>query len=210
MQLTGIVGVAIAFIIPALLQVSEMGRKGGCVVAGPRHPLVCACSAQLYSGARMRALFSAVSRAVLPHAEAQLDAEAPLPSCAPSRATLLPQDDDEEEGGRRDASPAERPINAAVKGSPAGLTSHGAALSPGGGTSAAARAVARAVVALASRVSMREVVLRVPALDAALVTPYTVWATRFRLPEAMLALSTAMLVYVFLDTVLQIAGVVGT
>ena len=169
----------------------------------------------------MRALFSTVARAVLPRegiaSEAQLDAEAPLPSCSPVLAALLParaggargfqggegSDDDEDVGPA-----AVKPIN--ESGGLLTPPGAGASASLGGRGRSIARIVARAVAELTSRMSVREVLLRTPALDAALSTPYTVWAARFRLPEVMLGVSTAMLAYVFIDTVLQIAGVVGS
>lgn len=203
LQLTGTVGVAIAFVIPALLQ--------------------------LYSSAKLRALLIAVSRSVLPQAglvtEAEVDASAApvIPVGSPDRPTTSGSGACLSLGSPREPLLPEATtthhasfvLPAAPHASSVNRTS---GASPGDEEAGVTRTpppihvtdyVFSALLSL-QRISMREALTRVPALDALLKTPYSPWAARFRLPEVMLVLSVSMLVYVLVDTVLQIAGVVGT
>ena len=160
LQFTGIVGVAIAFIVPALLRI--------------------------YSSAKMRAVFSLISTLLLPppvtsQHSTTVDGGAP--------AALLPSV----------SAALAHSHNLAVAAVESGASSHGGA--PSRREIDRVCAQSKALIS----VGVGELLTSSPD-DAALATPYTVWATRGHGAEIMLCASMVMGAYVFAQTIIDTVG----
>jgi amino acid permease len=182
---TGLVGIFIAFTIPAMLTV--------------------------WARAKQRAVFGLVSGVLLPDAgvadAADVDAAVPLPSVrTPAHAAAVAAAAAEakavsaEGGGTPVAADSDSEDRAPLVASAGGVGISGG----GPGSDPVVAAVCAAARPGGISISLREAMTAVPAVDGVLRdTPYTSWAARGRGAEAILGASLLLFVYVLVMTIVD-------
>ena len=185
---TGLVGVAIAFTIPAMLR--------------------------LFGLAKQRAMFGLVSHALLP--EAQLATSADVDSAVPLKSVRTPAMQEAVTSAAEAAKAASVEAGAGVDrggsgsisssvGSLSGASPQAQLLASGGHGDDVIEAVCAAAKGVP--VGLREAVTSLPHVDDVIAdTPYTSWAARGRGAELLLGASLVVFAYVFVQTVITVAA----
>lgn len=197
LQFTGLVGVAIAFTIPALLALYGRAKQRSMFGLMSRHLLAQGQSAGEAADASQSPL------AALP------SVAAPVAHAALADAAAAARDDSDEAGrglGAGSASPVASSDDDRVPLVSGGSgTALGGPSASGSGGDAVLDALAAAAKG-ASVVRFREALTSVPDVDGALrQTPYTSWAARGRGAEVVLAASVVIGLYVTVQTALDVA-----